>query len=378
MKATYSIGTTFAGGGIGRLALQATRGIERHGLLQRVLCDAARPSDIPAERIRALGLPGRALRRAAVNDPSGLLSYTQALLFDVWAARQLEAGDLLHVWGNWGLRTLHRARELGMTTIVERASAHPRAQATLLQAEYERWGCRIRQLEQNIVRGSAEIELADYTLIPSDFVRQTFRDLGFPQQRLLQLPFAVDSQRFQPAPPGERRPFRALFVGQVGFRKGLPYLLEAWQRLGWHDAELWVVGEVEAVFKPFMARWASLPGLRRIGYTADLPGLYRQADLFAFPTIEEGSALVTYEAMACGLPLLTTSHAGSVARHEQEGLLVPIRDVEALAAGLERLRGDHRLRQELGRAGRERVAALSWENYGDRLAALYQRVGGHG
>jgi glycosyltransferase involved in cell wall biosynthesis len=57
---------------------------------------------------------------------------------------------------------------------------------------------------------------------------------------------------------------------------------------------------------------------------------------------------VTYEALACGLPVLTTPNAGSVARDGIEGFIVPARDVDALARALERLRRDERLRDAMG------------------------------
>ena len=62
----------------------------------------------------------------------------------------------------------------------------------------------------------------------------------------------------------------------------------------------------------------------------EMPRLFRQADIFVFPSLHEGSALCTYEALACGLPVITTANSGSVVRHGIDGFIVPIRDVEAL------------------------------------------------
>ncbi|HXF69535.1 MAG TPA: glycosyltransferase family 4 protein [Thermoflexus sp.] len=370
----YAIGSKFAGGGIGTTAYHAVRGLYRHGMLKRLLCGAYQPTEIPPEKIRALGLPDRALRKLAGLEPTGWLWYFQAVLFDTWASRHLEQADVFHVWGNYGLRSIRRAREMGMVTVVERASAHPLDQARLLREEYARWGLRFRMPSAMLRRGIQELALADYVLIPSDFVRASFVAEGFPQERLLQVPFGVDIHRFQ---PGERRsghPFRALFVGQVGVRKGVPYLLEAWRQLGWRDAELWLVGQVEGAFRSILRRWEGLAGIKWMGYVPDPVALYQQADIFVFPTIEEGSALVTYEALACGLPVVTTPNAGSVVRDGVEGFLVPIRDVEALAERMERLRADERLRREMGKAARARAEEFTWEKYGDLMAATYEQL----
>lgn len=369
----YSIGARFAGGGIGTTALHAVQAFHRHRMLVRLLCGSYAPSEIPAGKIRSLGLPSRGLRRLATFDASGWLWYADSVLFDAWAAQHLEPADLFHVWGNYGLHSLRRAKALGMRTIVQRASTHPLYQARLLRTEYARWGLVFRIPWRSLRRAVTEQQEADRILIPSDFVRRSFLAEGFPEERLLQVPFGVDTAHYRPGPefPAEH-PFRVLFVGQVGIRKGVPYLLEAWRQLRWRGAELWLVGPVEAGSRPLLARWRDLPGVRMMGYARHPLSLYQQADVFVFPTIEEGSALVTYEALACGLPVVTTPNAGSVVRDGSEGFIVPIRDVDALATRLERLRADEQLRRELGQAARRRAEAFTWDRHGDQLASRLQ------
>jgi glycosyltransferase involved in cell wall biosynthesis len=374
IRVLYSIGSKFGGGGIGTTAYYGALGLYRHGMLGRVLCGSYRLGEIPPEKIRAVGLPDRALRKLASLDSSGWLWHLQAGLFDAWASRRLEPADIFHVWGNYGLRSLHRAREMGMVTVVERASAHPVYQARLLKEEFARWGLPFRSSQVVIARALAEMTLADYILIPSDFVRQSFLEEGFPEERLIQIPFGVDTTRFCPSEVPAARPFRALFVGQIGIRKGVPYLLEAWRRLGWRDAELWLVGRVLPECRPILERYRDLPGLHLVGHLDDPVEAYWQADVFVFPSIEEGSALVTYEALACGLPVVTTPNAGSVVRDGVEGFIVPIREVEALAAALERLRADEQLRREMGRAARARAEEFTWEKYGESLSHYLMRV----
>nr|MBC7244585.1 glycosyltransferase family 4 protein [Chloroflexota bacterium] len=374
VEVIYSIGSKFAGGGIGTTAYHAVRGLHRHGMLQRLLCGSYQPTEIPSEKIRSVGLPDRALRKLASLEPSGWLWHLQAVLFDSWACQHLEAADVFHVWGNYGLRSLRQAGTMGMITVVERASTHPIYQAQLLQEEFGRWGLSFRLPHATIKRGLAEIALADYILIPSDFVRQSFEEHGFPEEKLLLIPFGVDTARFRPCEREASHPFRALFVGQIGIRKGVPYLLEAWQRLGWRDAELWLVGQVLSECRPILLRYEGLPGLRLMGYQDDPVEAYWQASVFVFPTIEEGSALVTYEALACGLPVVTTPNAGSVVQDGIEGIVVPIRDVEALANALERLRADKCMRREMGRAARVQAEEFTWGKYGDRLACSFPKI----
>jgi glycosyltransferase involved in cell wall biosynthesis len=367
----YSFGNKFAGAGIGTIAFYEARELYRHGLVQRILCGAYAPTEIPETTIRAIGLPNRILCKLASLEPSGWLWYVQAVLYDLWAARYISRANLFHVWGGYGSRSLRRAKALGMTTVVQIASSHPNFQNRLMREEFARWGQTWRVCTAGLARTLREIDQADYVLIPSDFVRESFLAEGIPESKLIQMPFGVDVSRFTPAAASEGRPFRAVFVGQVGLRKGVPYLLEAWKRLGWRDAELWLVGRVLPEIKEVLKTYAELPGVRIVGFLGAPAAAYQQADIFVFPSIEEGSALVTYEAMACGLPVVTTPNAGSLIRDGVEGFIVPIRDPDALAARMEHLRADAQLRREMGRAACARVETLTWEKHGQELSRIY-------
>jgi len=374
MQTVYAIGARLAGGGIGTTAYHAARGVWQAGALRRLLVSSYRPCDIPPSLIRSLGIVGRAMKRAAILDSAGRIDAWSNALFDRWASRQVTDCDIFHGWGNMSLYSLRRAGAMGAITIVERASSHPREQMRLLEETHARYGLPWGRNTRSLARAEMEFEETDYVTIPSDFVRRSFLDRGFDATKLIQIPFGVDVERFRPAEPSEanaNRPFRVLFVGQVTLRKGVLDLLEAWRLLKWPDAELWLVGRVDPTIQPLLAPYTPLKGVRFVGHVPDPVTLFQSVDLFAFPSIEEGSALVTYEAMACGLPLIVTPNAGSVARHEEEALLVPPADAPALVEALARLRDDPPLRTALGNAARTRAEAHTWELYGQRLVAAY-------
>jgi glycosyltransferase involved in cell wall biosynthesis len=103
---------------------------------------------------------------------------------------------------------------------------------------------------------------------------------------------------------------------------------------------------------------------------ADIECHYEWADALVLPTLSEGSANVVVEAMARGLPVVTTPNAGSVIEDGLNGLLVHIRDSQALASALLRLANDEALRRRLGSA-----AAKSLPGFGDYAACLSRAVG---
>jgi glycosyltransferase involved in cell wall biosynthesis len=98
------------------------------------------------------------------------------------------------------------------------------------------------------------------------------------------------------------------------------------------------------------------------------------ADVFVFPSLFEGSAVVTYEAMACGLPSVVTPNAGSVARDGVEGFEVPARDVSQLAERMARLGNDPELRARMSAAARRRAEAFDWPRYHQAVNAVAREL----
>lgn len=377
MRVIYSIGARFAGGGIGDTAYYAVKGIWQAGALTRLLVSSARATEIPPALIYSLGLPGRILKRAALYDRTSRIYAIGDALFDRWAAGRLVPCDIFHGWSTMCRQSLERAKDVGAITILERASSHPQEQAGILRDLYARHGMTPRHSAWHSRQAEEEFARADFIAVPSQFVQRSFLARGFPPEKLLLLPYGVDTERFHPpAEKGrkENRPFRALFVGQVSLRKGTPDLLEAWRRLGWRGAELWIAGRPAPEMRRFLPRYAGLAGVRWLDFVRDPARLYAEADIFVFPTYEEGSALVTYEAMASGMPMITTERAGSIARPGQEALIVPAGDVEALTQAMIRLREEPALRERLGHAARGRAEDFTWDDYGRRLLAAYARL----
>jgi len=376
VKIVYSIDAKLGGGGIGATAHQAALGIYRAGALERIFVSSIAQTEIPTKLIHRLGFVGRVIKYAGAKDPSGLIYSLEGDAFDRWVASQMPRGDIFHGWNGMCLRSLRTAKQRGMITVVERASSHPETQLRLSQEEHRRWGLTDYRAAPNYARCARELDEADYIAIPSAFVRDSMIAAGVPETKLFEIPFGVDLIQFFPSPSPERRPFRAIFVGQVSIRKGLPHLLEAWRMLRWSDAELWIVGTVRPDFAPLRSRWSELKSVRYIPHAAAVAPLLQQCDVFVFPSIEEGSALVTYEAMACGLPIITTPNAGSVARDGVDGYVVPIRDVDALRDRLERLRGDAALRRQMGQSARQRAEQFAWTRYQSALITSYHRLTG--
>ena len=96
---------------------------------------------------------------------------------------------------------------------------------------------------------------------------------------------------------------------------------------------------------------------------------FHQADIFVLPTLADSFGLVHLEAMACGVPVITTPHCGAVVRDGVDGFIVPIRDAVALADRIQQLLEDRPLRNQMGASAKLRAKEFTWARYGERLLA---------
>ncbi len=173
-----------------------------------------------------------------------------------------------------------------------------------------------------------------------------------------------------------------LFVGKFRYYKGLFYLIEAMKDIGRGTLLLAGAGPEEAALRAQARRLGLEARVAFLGPIEgpDLPSYYHASQVFVLPSCQRAEAfgIVQLEAMACGLPVVSTqlgTGTSYVNQHGITGLVVPPADPAALAGALNQLLGNEKLRQDLGRAARERVEAeFTKERMVERVAATYHRV----
>jgi glycosyltransferase involved in cell wall biosynthesis len=183
------------------------------------------------------------------------------------------------------------------------------------------------------------------------------------------IPYGADTSLFKPAAPRTQRELRFLFAGSFSARKGVPVLLDAWRQLSPRGATLALAGTgtmPASVQRGLPESVALLGPLDR----AALARTFTQADVFVFPSLFEGMALVQLEAAAAGLPIVGTTASGAedIVEPGRTGEIVPPGDVDALAAVLDRLISQPEQAREMQRLAAQRSAQWSWSAYGRRWA----------
>lgn len=237
------------------------------------------------------------------------------------------------------------------------------------QERYPHWEAAAidhEAVRQQFSNGDSLVAQMDFAICPSEFVCNDLVDnFNFPSAATSVVPYGIDARwgRLESAPVVGR----VLFVGTACLRKGIHYLAmcaAALQRQGC-SYEYLVAGDVpEEVLKQPECRHLTFLGRITI---KDVEEQFRRADVFVLPTLAEGSAEAVYQALAAGVPVITTKSAGSVVRDGINGHVVPERDVDALAEALRSLISNRKQRDRMSVEARHAAKDYTLEKYGERL-----------
>lgn len=386
--------------------------LERAGRLEHFYTDA-RPSEAMRFAMRPVSdLPGMALLRKFLDRyPEGVpgrkitafhglgISYSlrlaraktaeeQASTF-LWAGssfcRKLVRqglGEATHTFthNTAGLEWMRHAKSRGLKIVMEQTIAPKEVELRMLRAEQELfpgWEERLPNdasgaLREICQRERAEWAEADLILCGSQFVVDGVQACRGPYDRCAVVPYGVDLDARPLKRLPSEGPLRVLTVGSVGLRKGSQYVMET-AKLCRGLCEFRMVGPLDA----------SPEALRRLSEHVTLAGPvprhnihehYSWAEVFFLPSVCEGSATAIYEALANGLPVLTTPNAGSVVTHGEDGWLVPVDAVGEMAAYFAWIHGNRDILKEFSLRAAEKAKNYDTVAYGGRLLSSLDKV----
>lgn len=308
-----------------------------------------------------------------------------------WRAEQIDRGiarrlktqrptTVLALQG-FNRRTQRAARRLGIGTwlnvnadcwgvgeVVRNLAARRRSDGELHDLHAEDWGRDIPAVER-------QIREAEWIFTESKRIADRVRAIAPPETPIVPLGQGVDAAFFTPRPrrdPGEK--LRVVQVSRVAYAKGVEVAdtaaklaspwIESFDVAGWNVYS-------SAVLRKNSASLRFVGGLPAAG----VRDLLQQADAFVLPTLADSMPRAVLEAMAAGLPVITTDCSGyqDLIEDGVNGFIVPAGDADAIAARLRVLSEDPDLRQRVGRAARATAELNSWERYEERFrSALHE------
>lgn len=287
-----------------------------------------------------------------------------------------QAGTIAYFWPVSPVDLVRYAKQKGLVCVREMINSPLATAKPILDDAYRNAGLEPSHgiTQAMVARETSELALYDYVFSSNAQVDAALRAIGIAEERILASSFGWTEARFPrfegPASSGEETGFRAVFVGLMNVRKGIPTLLEAW-KIADLDGELVLAGVPEECLKPLIDKTCQEKGVRHLGHVSDVASLYRSSDVFVFPTHEEGGPQVTYEAAACGLPVITTTMgAARLVEDGRTGSIVPSGDAPALAAAMRRLASDESLRRRLSIEATRQVGRFEYRAVGAERARM--------
>ena len=329
-----------------------------------------------------------ALRKLPIPEAQSLAYFTKDNSYDRAAVKHIPNSDIFVGWASQSLFQLREAKARGAKTIIERGSTHISEQYRLINEERKKFGIATKDgsstrwdkmLEEKQLK---EYHEADYIMVPSEFVRKSFLARSFSDSKILKVRYGVDLGRFTSI---ERKAWpeipTILFVGAIGFQKGVPHLLEAVRslRAGGMKLRLKLIGRFESDFE----EWLKSSPLRseideHIPFIAnhEIARHFLDAQIFCLPSIQEGLALVIAEAMACGLPVVATENTGGRDFIEDgvSGLIVEPGNPSSLASSIASLLDDSAAALAMGTKAAKASKSFGWDSYGEAIIQTYEGI----
>lgn len=311
--------------------------------------------------------------------------YKRDVAFDKSLATRMHQlkGDIF--WGFQGscYECLNAAKRSNKLAICELATAHAPAAKRILEEEkmlHPEWADSIDNIsfpQSYYERLCKEPHQADVVIGASQFTLQTLREDGVPESKLRFLPLGFELEHI-PFDSNRKRksgPIRLLYAGRITQRKGIKYLLEAMKQFTSDEVELHIIGYVHGsgeALKQY-TNFILHPPMQQY----ELFKKYQEFDAFVLPTVFEGFGLVIVEAMAAGLPVITTPNSigPELINIGENGYIIPIRNVEALKNAVhEYLKKNAEERESMRVKAREAALKYSWDAYRERLLVVVKSL----
>jgi len=250
---------------------------------------------------------------------------------EIAAAQPAGSPPVLFAYSYAALDLLRHAKSLGWTTMLGQIDPGP-LDLRIATEQYRQWpefGTPPQLPPRSYFDNwRKELDLADRIIVNSEWSRQALLTEGIAAGRIDIIPLTCEQTDTQDHPPKDypnsfttTRPLRVLFLGQVNLRKGVPALLTAMEELSDMPVELWLAGPLKIELP---ARHIAAPNIRWLGPIARsaVGKLYREADVFIFPTHSDGFGLTQLEAQSWRMPVISSRHCGEVVADGVNGLLL--------------------------------------------------------
>lgn len=275
-----------------------------------------------------------------------------------------------------------RAKELNKKFILDVSIAHSVSKNKAYEAialQFPEWSFALEHKSRQLLEiEQQEYIHADAIIAASMFTKRTLIENGVNENKIFVNPYGIDSSLFKRKEKfHDAGPLKFIFVGIVDARKGIPLLMNIIKKISPTEAEFSFVGPISSKVEAMVQSYG-LPNVHIVGKVphAELASVFAQYDVFVFPSYFEGFGLVILEAMATGLPVITTTATGGpdCIEHGSEGFIMDCGDEQALYENINFFIKHPNEIKKMGLAARKKAEQFSWDAYGDRYEEIINTV----
>lgn len=366
-------------------AFRLAEQLEKKGYLKKIITtnphlviEKYREENVDFNKIDSI--PLRVIREGLNRIPKiNQMNYNFYLnrIFESLASKKIDYPDIFVGWSGSSFKSIKKANEQGAITIVERGSSHIEFQKEILEEEYAKFGMQKEVVDKRVVNKELkEYDEADYISTPSEFVKKSFIEKGVNEKKIIKTPYGANLDHLRYNESFNYENPNILFFGGKPIRKGLIYLLRAWNELKYKNSNLIIKTilnkKVNELFKIYNSDKISFIS----DYIEDINELYHRADIFVLPSLEDGFGMVIPEAMACGLPVITSKNTGGedIIEDGKNGFVIPIRDKEAIKEKIQYFYKNPKEMDKMSKNARETAEKFTWDRYGEKILKKYENI----
>lgn len=289
----------------------------------------------------------------------------------------LNDSDIVYLWPATSLGLFKKIKARGNIIVVENICRHQLVSKHTLDDEYRRLGLPLVHTvdQKGVDEEIAKLELADYIFSPSPAVSSSLIEANVPERKILNTSYGLTKAEILPitSPEGSKETVFLFVARKLIIGKGIHLLLDYWSKAN-INGKLKIVGSIDLQIENIIQPYYNNSSIEFIPFQKDqnnLRRIFHEADIFIFPSLEEGSPLVTYAALGAGLPcIVSPMGSGGVIRDGKDGYIIDPHDEELWIEAIQTLCNDNELRNKMTTSVWEHAPSFLWNKVGKQRSKL--------
>lgn len=301
-----------------------------------------------------------------INKNIFFFKQIEIFLFDYFAKKSIDNADIVHFFHH-SPELIQYAKSKNKIVILE-AFTHPLYLEKMfnegLKLDYDNFTPDMKSIES--------FRLTDYIISPSKWVTKTLLYACLKNDKISEINYGVHYQNDK-INYNQDDKLNIIFAGGLKRTKGIIELLKAINKLSYLNIKVHIFGRMYNDIKEEV-EFLKTDSIELHGFTKDIIEEYKKNDLYVYPTYFEGSSKTVFEAMSCGLPVITTENAGSIVRDGLDGFIVPVNNVDNLVEKIKYFYDNREQLEIMGRNAQEYSRKFTWKRYAKEVNKVYEKV----